>query len=193
MVATPPSTASTCRGRSASRSRTTRSCSATRRGTRTPETLDAVTSQIDGGRQRASASSCSASCLPTRDCANASPRCRGRSCSSTTRAPCRTTAGCALARKWRSRPDPTKARVDCASTRSRCEPILAPNLRLIFVYSTELHEAATIEAKVAEVAATIRAPVDGVLVGRRPRDRAGARSGPRVRSSARSGSVPRSP
>ena len=34
--------------------------------------------------------------------------------------------------------------------------ILTPDLRLRFVYSTELHRAGTIEARASEVAATIR-------------------------------------
>jgi amino acid adenylation domain-containing protein len=41
---------------------------------------------------------------------------------------------------------------------------LQPDLRLIFVYSRELHEAATVEARVAEVAATINALTEESLV-----------------------------
>ena len=41
---------------------------------------------------------------------------------------------------------------------------LTPNLRLVFVYSTALHRAETVEAKAAEVAAMIRALLEGALV-----------------------------
>jgi hypothetical protein len=41
---------------------------------------------------------------------------------------------------------------------------LTPNLRLDFVYSTRLHKAATIEAKAAEVAATIKALLEESVV-----------------------------
>jgi non-ribosomal peptide synthase protein (TIGR01720 family) len=68
-------------------------------------------------------------------------------------------ADIAEASLWRPASDPTGAEESPRGLRQypiAVRATLRPNLRLTFVYSTELHDRATIEAKAAEVSAAIR-------------------------------------